>query len=642
MVEEEKSRLKVDDTFTTGQNGRDESLEGREEDEEEVAAQEEEIDEDVREAKANIKSYLESVKETQLFLNNLKKMQQEEENLDRQRQQLFLFNNLMLHTKLNGINRMVNSDSSASAAFQFKSSGINSAPIRSTLGPFNAGPSKTFIDVAQDVESNGFIPSAALNFEPTYTIPASNNTTTTTCCSYSSPSSARAGTTTNSFYRQFTSSNTKPLCDPLEPVQPLAFYVEHSPAQARFSPNRRSRSQLSDQFSDYKRSQRALSANLELQLDSSSNVYFPSRSKRSTSVLRHPTHKLSQPMMSEYRSAYVDHSCATLSPSGQLSGRASPMSPGVGGTTDESDDGMSAYRASAYVPKIVPQGMSSVEPRQGRTLQRRSYRKEADLSLNSHLHSRLNKSPESCSPTEFSADRVERRTSLQPERVKKEAASSASMDSSSPASYRRLSLNESSKSVESNSGLNSRLSQLELRIQENRKRREQLLQQSAGSLVNESKLRAEKGQEEATTVPTSNRTARKELSPALPSSRSPVSTTLKAKPSRLESMEARIKRKSYCVRVADCSPERSQLRSQVSLEKWRQSSNARSTTAATSSNLPRNSLTNFDANNLFSSLNSKTLAPFGDSSSSVAENYATNKSAQTNGLKQADNSKEDD
>lgn len=591
--------------------------------------EDEEEDDDVREAKANIKPYLDSVKETDMFL---KKMHEEEENFERQRQQLFIFNNLMLHTKLNGINSKIAPRDSlpASSGYQFKtSSGIRSAPVG---GSDLVGGTNSTIE---DTQNNVFIPSLALNYEPTYTIPPTNNTST----SCYSRSSLQPTFETASFQRSI-STFTAPIRDPLEPVQPLNVYSDSSPS--RFSPNRRSRSQLSDQFSDYKRT-RPVSANLDL-LGANSNPYFPSRSKRSLSQLRYPTRKTSQPMMSEYRSSYVNHSLAATQPT--LSAPtyeidnliATSNSPTNLNRSDDSDDGMSSYRVSSYVPKVVPQAMQ-MPHRQGRTFQRRSYRKDADLDLNSQLSSQLDKETSSSKQENYTSNGiVERRTSLQPEMARKGAISPENSTSpSSPSSYRRLSLNETPNS---SSGANegSRLSQLEQRIQENKKRREKLLQSSNHSPVNERKSNEQVLSASSTTrTKLGDRDSPGSSSTSLRSNNSLVATSgLKAKPSRLESMEARIKRKSYCMRVADCSPDRTlQLRGQISLEKWRSTSTAKSTGVASSSSSPRNSLANV-TKNLFYALsdNPKSSRTSMDSSSSPfssnLDNNVTTQTSETN------------
>lgn len=594
---------------------------------------EEDDDDDVREAKANIKPYLDSVKETDMFL---KKMHEEEENFERQRQQLFIFNNLMLHTKLNGINSKIASRDSipTNSGYQFyASSGIRSAPVCNSL---SGGVTNSTIE---DTQNNVFIPSLALNYEPTYTIPLINNTST----SYYSRSSLQPSAETASFQRSI-STFTAPNRNPLEPVQPLNVYSD-STSPSRYSPNRRSRSQLSDQFGDYKRT-RPVSANLDL-LGTNSNPYFPSRSKRSLSQLRYPTRKISQPTMSEYRSSYVNHSLAAT-PASFSSAPAYEVdnfittsnSPTNLNRSDDSDDGMSSYRVSSYVPKIVPQGMQ-MPHRQGRTFQRRSYRKDADLDLNSQLFSQLDRETSSSNQENYISNGiVERRTSLQPEIARKGAISPENSTSpSTPSSYRRLSLNETPSSS-NNANEGSRLSQLELRIQENKKRRDKLLQSSNHSPVNERKSNQEAL---STSSPIRTRLGERDSpgssSTSLRSNNSSVATSgLKAKSSRLESMEARIKRKSYCMRVADCSPDRaSQFRGQMSLEKWRSTSTAKSTGVASSSSSPRNSLTNV-TKNLFYALsdNSKSNRTGMDSSSSpffsnVDSNVIT-QTSETNGI----------
>lgn len=613
-------------------------------------------DDDVREAKANIKEHLDRMKETELFL---KSMQQEEENMERQRQQMFLFNNLMLSTKLNGIHKasqhltMANDEPTMDSNCHH--AGIRSAPIR---GCYHNGIPDVASEVLSDHKTNGFVqPSPALSFEPTYTIsPIGANYLAQRRLNQSTPlepldlsqSCMRATDDVDQ-----TNVYRPPLYrDPLEPVQPVICQSSAMPSYANaFEPplglnhyhpsladrGRRSRSQLSDQFNDYKRT-RPVSACID---PSDSNPYFPSqaRSKRSLSQLRSGAtssplntnrysigngQSLSAMYNTEYRNAYGRSGLQAMTTTANGS-RAleSPTEIDIGDTikrnhdTDDSDDGMSAYRASTYVPKVVPQGM----PTRGRSFQRRSLAFDTPISggtttkgWRTSLLSKGNKDdnkytsapdrPSYERPTESSTSkRRERRISLDNYgQNRTEKLMSAEDESSSVTSRRRGSLNSltqqsddmSSKKLSTASGArfgsNSRLMELEQRIQENKKRREELLTGGKLSPQNSHHNTPQAEQTMSSSLSTSTRdqvinapqnlserTIRdvtpvrigKELDQLATSepSTSPRLSTKFSRPSRLESMEARIKRKSYCVRMD--SPERAQLRSsQLSSERW--------------------------------------------------------------------------
>lgn len=550
--------------------------------------EEEDEDEDVREAKANIKSYLDSVKETEKFL---KSIQQDEENLERQRQQLYLFNNLILSTKLGGVKAPTE---------------IRSAPIRSAGYP----PSNGFSDIgsavigSQDVHLKGFIPSTSLSFEPNYTVPDMQCNSTYT----PSVSSARyhqlnlshpvSGDAVDPPIYQHPSVGycAATATDPLEPVQPLTIshdLIGRAPSSF-LAREGRSRSQLSDQFVSYKsRRSRPLSANIQ-DLAKDDNVYFPSRSKRSLSQIRYsdqvsvlggrPSRYSTgeQPMMSEYMSAYgrspVEPSQRQLGVSLEVP-RDNKYN-GLSDSTEGEDDDMSVYRASAYVPKVVPQGM----PARGR-----AYKRTGSAQASSGL-----------SEMEFSSNDPEkpireRRISLQPQ-GKQPGSISRPTDKkdgedTSPETSRRRSMTD----VGANELMgqpNSRLSELEQRIQANKRRREELL---AGRLSPQpaASIRFDRPEDELTLARRASQT--REVSPQPRTSVGRASGASKLmRPSRLESMEARIKRKSYCVRMGECSPERGQFQrggsQELSLEKWRSQVSSASGVSSSSSLSLRGSL----------------------------------------------------
>lgn len=281
--------------------------------------------------------------------------------------------------------------------------------------------------------------------------------------------------------------------------------------------------------------------------------------------------------MSEYRSSYCASSTNHLLDEGARGGgggggAASPLGSDLSGGDDD-DLGMGAYRASAYVPKVVPQGM----PSRGRSYARastklgRQDRPSAWLPSSSAQARRIEAEAEAEVEElrrSTGAPRVprERRTSLQqtssgPEpSMYSRGGQRQADDESAPACSRRRSESYTTGarlSADSGGGQPSRLSELEQRIQENKRRREELL---AGNPSASSSPKAQRrelagvggkpavGAEEAAVGG-----ATRDVSP---------SPARFSRPSRLESMEARIKRKSYSVRLADCSPERSLFRHQ--------------------------------------------------------------------------------
>lgn len=518
----------------------------------------EEDDEDVKAVKANMKIHLDRVKETELFLKNIHK---EEEQFELQRKQMFLFNNLMLSTKLDGLkSNNINNFDLSSSSFQndymatstpssskYMKSGAMSAPIKTN----GLNGSSNFSMSPNQLTANGFIPSAALSFEPTFTI--MNNSTNTN----STP----------------TSVPFRPIKDPLEPMQPLnlhpqVYRQDNDDDDDLFNHihRRRSRSQLSEQFEGY-RYQRAAGVESSL-LSSMQTSEF--RSKRSVSQMRYPSgRQLTRsyqpaPIMSEYRSAFSAHLDSTsddkclLSPTTNTDFNRSKTPDSV----SSSDDGMSAYRVSTYFPK-APTPSATSFARKGRSFQRASYQySPRDYSPNK---------PDAQSPRS-------RRISLESNYNYSRKQDKQEETEEAPA--RRASV---SAANEQTAASNSRLAELEKRIQENKRRREELISGKLSPI--RSALKQQDSDKEIDKLLGTNKTTEAEHKEDTGKRRnaSPIPLTSRltvARPSRLESMEARIKRKSYCVRVSDCSPERTSLRqNQQSLEKWRQLNSPKNTSS---------------------------------------------------------------
>lgn len=544
-------------------------------------------DEDVRVAKANIKCHLDRIKETELFLKSLK---QDEESYERQRHQMILFNDLMLGTKLNGFKSfagqnmmdpsLASADSgSGDSSFYRTNTGLRSAPVRSyRCETSNTREQDTNEFLTGATQSSG-LSSAALSFEPTYVLPKSSRTMTHTGC--------------NGLSSEPPSKSTH---DPLlEPVKPI-FYNTHSdhygfsasPQEHDYSIQpmdrfRRSRSQLSDQFTSYKRNRPSMETTsfpTNSPIVATNEIYYPSRAKRSLSQLRYSSNRLSQPVvMSEYRSAYSnptnrEHSNRDISPA------VSPVKFGASYDTrnqtngrhrdDEDDDGMSAYRVSSYVPKVVPE---TTIGRERSREKRRSYFPPSKVAA---------KTDDNNEEDDLVSSRRQRRTSLQsfsyggsPSKLPSQESGTAAARSDG----RRRSLTSTGEQTNSNSlsAGNSRLSELEQRIKENKRRREELLagkqpvdpttSDSTSNLENSSPPRVRRESSAVAAMAAATSPA------AMSSSNGSTGISSFNRSSRLESMEARIKRRSYCVRVGDCSPERALLlRGQMSLEKWRQAS----------------------------------------------------------------------
>lgn len=544
--------------------------------------EQDDMDEDVREAKANIKEYLDRMRETEKFL---KSMHEEEENLERQRQQLFLFNNLLLRTKLNGIRSATQSiqigqgqDSSDGVTCPFGQKTMQIGTPRSAT-VWTGGS-----DFGIHEHINGFMPSSIGSNSPDdYALTQQQYSTSFNASSYNSPVMHRFHKDTvpvscfsSDLYKPVNSNQQTISRDPFEPVQPLYLHTDTKIAN-RYTPTpnsgswRRSKSQLGDQYSNsfgnaFTSTRRPLSATLD-QISSETNPFFQSRHKRSISQLRYaPTksNRYSQPVMSEYRSAYGPN---LISSSHSPARRATSPLPigtsksGKSSNDDEassSDDGMSAYRPQSYVPRVVPEGGPS---HRGRDSLRRSAFKAKNPTDSSSLSSH---------------SFHERRTSLQLSnarsyRYTKERSVSPVVRRSSLAGS--SSTNLTNQTTIPQMSENSRLTELEQRIQANKRRREELLsgKLTTSSPVRESTQETVQHLDQQTTRAGKqqknnsgdedddsdclNRPTSLNVKRDTPLTSVSVSTQSgRARPSRLESMEARIKRRSYYVRMN--SPER--------------------------------------------------------------------------------------
>lgn len=462
-----------------------------------------------------MKLHLDRVKDTENFLKSIRA---EEENLERRRQQLNLFNDLIFGSKNN---------------VQSRNADTKSAPVSSLL--------------SNDI--NGFLPAVP----PTY-----NQLLDSDHCDYK---------LRLPIAQMSSPSKPKPTLD-LSQLGSGAIGFRPSPLTANESwRSTRSRSQLSDQFCDSRRLPRPLSANLDtLTLKDTSyndllnhNVYFPSRARRGSSVLRRPNCALSThsqlldltPTSDAYRApsparSYEISNDNEMNSSCRVRARSSTVQLTDHVDGDDDDDDMRAYRASHYVPKVVPQGI----PARGRTARRRIW----DL-------------PEADRPSESGQRRAslgkssgEKEDPVQVrEPIRRARAMSSVRDEDSTGtqqvSARRFSL---SSDPTASSVDNSRLNELEKRIQANKQRREELLASSRPlSLVRGQSTGG--NQAEVEINETNLKRHMRESSPAKcsPNHRAPGNKL--ARPSRLESMEARIKRRSYCVRMS--SPERTRKQS---------------------------------------------------------------------------------
>jgi hypothetical protein len=668
------------------------------------------LDEDVREAKASIKGHLDRIRETEKFI---KSIQEEEERFERQRRESFLFNNLIISTKLNGLKngaghqqrldlaRLDLVDGTSGGGKTIDSNGPSySAPVASTLAgcPYEPAAAElrpsaglgldggmgVFHSYQQQHESPVHF-GRSTSFEPT--LSCFNSDLFKPISSLDTPCKPVHDVA----YTPLAASTRHR--DPLEPVRPLSMHAfapptrlwdrsrspvagdplfQHSTAEPRTSLSL----SLSSSAAATMRpgGQRPLSASIDSYGAPGSNPYFPSRHKRSSSQVRHCRgassgggdvattlfsssspftpgyHDDSTPMLSEYKSSFVApslrarHHSLAPTPSAcrrarsPLPLRASPIRwPGGdrgdhhddyddavsgGGAVhhatdddDDDDDGMSAYRASSYVPKVVPEGGPSTRGARGRTLER---------SLDGGSSSSFERRGRSVSRTNDYLAREKSPAVMVTRRRSTQAAAAAGGSTCSLANLccsdngpelvpiRRRSLastSEASARSETSAGPvaagPSRLSELEQRIQANKRRREELLQgirsagddwqrapqsrdnatsgrrrpqtpvaeaesdddqaeggvgagaaaesRQSGGFERPSRSATERQAETSELVRASS-LARAETAQKEREKRPTSSTTGRFRASRLESMEARIRRKSYCMRVI--SPER--------------------------------------------------------------------------------------
>lgn len=560
------------------------------------------MDEDVREAKANIKEYLDRMRETDKFI---KSMQAEEENLERQRQELFLFNQVLLNRKLNGIR-------GASQA---------SLGTQALDGPHTASMDNhqaTWLE-----SSNRLGPRSAPVWSDygTGAAPTDNAYLTSKICNHQQQHQDFATPTTTSAFSCFSSDLYRPVAsqDPyLEPVQPL-YLSAQTPAFRSHSPGgawRRSKSQLGDQFSNClgsltatcssyvprTTSRRPLSATID-PLSMESNPYFPSaaaRHRRSVSQMRTPSlslgaNKYQGPVMSEYRSAF---GAPRRQESPVRRTQSTGLRPGKADDSDghqdddhydanrnhnqnDDDDQMASYRAHSYVPRVVPEG----GPR-GRDFSRRYSASKAPHLL-APSRARVDSTSPVLSPIRQSSGKPynERRTSLQlSSSLSQRPSREVEPDRSKSPLIRRRSLTATGER-DTDNGIkqvgpceNSRLSELEQRIQANKRRREELLSGASIEASSSSSLSLsttkdrqlnkaaqpngtasrddQHDDDEEPVVDAFERPSRGPSgdTPATKEPPTPARPGTRPRPSRLESMEARIKRRSYCFRMA--SPER--------------------------------------------------------------------------------------
>lgn len=565
---------------------------------------EDDDDVDIKRAKANIKGYLERMKETENFL---KSIQEAESKFEHQRQQMLLLDNLFMSTKLNGINRCPGNYMSNYSLVDDPKPGIRvpqTAPINwsphgsetmmtSTMNGMSSIPASMSTSTTAPIsasDSNGYMSNAFHSnaFEPT-------------------PSSCGSGSLGSSYNMFSTLQNQRPRNghlsspapgermmsmampgpvapatggyspfnhdlniyrapnyhehDPLEPVRPLVSSGIYPKAQfmaERPANYRRSKSQLSDQFTYYKSRRpnfmsRQVEPTISRELDFSSNTFSPSspatsmssmpsvatRHRRATSQIRFPSmtsttcsnaspsNRYSQPaMLSEYQAAYGPSISRQSRATSQLRA-SSPRLNGTdigdidlaqatnGGGRDSCDSGhddngsedeMSSYRPSNYVPKVVPEYPVMRKARPSRDYRRRSVLRDSSPVINDSRSSQRRTSLQNYSSLGPSSNSrasggagldgkaSNRRSS--PESTSKPATRASwrstlkelsspptiSRDSSPVATRSSASRRRSSgatlvgESVGSLQNLeNSRLSELEQRIKANQKRREQML-----------------------------------------------------------------------------------------------------------------------------------------------------------------------
>lgn len=416
--------------------------------------------------------------------------------------------------------------------------------------------------------------------------------------------------------------------DPLDPVQPIGLHHNNWAQPTTLRNNwHRSKSQLGDQFQDDHScgsGRRPLSANID-RYSFTGNAYFPSHQRHRSStrysqprstgtfagVMNHNDVKDddTSAMVSEYKSSFREprdirqrhHSLAPTSSRAHDTARAtSPLlsltaltgtRPGSGDDSDRLDDDheLSAYRPSRYVPRVAPAAKPST--------------RSVSLMRDHHFSGSRFREKSPAQRADYQTSKSLRRRSVQTPLVQAENSHRADCDSAEESSewpVRRRNWTTSEPSnINATSGPNSnssRLSELEQRLQANKRRREELLQginsveklpeqltrTSGESPMNSGHCNAvaadRDGQDqeedqldqscgfERPSRP-AGREAKPQQKPATRESYSasiePVSELSKTplsgsntrhRASRLESMEARIRRKSYCVRVR--SPKR--------------------------------------------------------------------------------------
>ena len=238
---------------------------GKESAEQEKEAQERKVDnddedEDVREAKASIKGHLDRMRATDEFI---KSMQAQEESQERQRQQqLFLFNNLLLSTKLNGLplssigstggrgggSQSFSSSTSIGGKFPFVNTNCPQISPFSMCETGQLASTTTTIDNCSGAKVTAYsAPIVHVNPLQQQQQQPSQPDAPLSCFSSDlfRPQKLTAEPTSATSY----ANPFKPLVEPLELVQPVWLSSSGGPSSAR-SPTRwrRSKSQLGDQF----------------------------------------------------------------------------------------------------------------------------------------------------------------------------------------------------------------------------------------------------------------------------------------------------------------------------------------------------------------------------------------------------------
>lgn len=505
-------------------------------------------DEDVRDAKAYVKAYADRIKETEIFL---KTMQAEEEEAQRQRDQSYLFNNLALVNKLNGFRHCIPSNlnlHSAPKSAEYSSDlssnlnfGYHSAPIQGlNFNPmsFNGHSSDA---ISSKVDTNSW----SVFSRPTF---------------QSSPHGCEMSTSVG----QYRSKDTP---------------FEYSKLTDDVLANRRSigsgsdtlRSFVTPASTNFRRS-RPQSMSIET-YDSSFDPNYSSvfRSNRSTSQVRHkPLIGNSSPpddtYMTEYQRAYGNSATrptavSRVTPAPETySFSSEPKVNDKPSSDDEIDESMSAYRASSYIPKVIPQGAPSRISR-SRVSRSSNFRHSAMSSMNDHVDDSISFDHDSSQRRRVSLHIVSNLDSSKcppdSDEIGGRGISSCRTNSKNSDHFRRMSLQTDSRVARlSSAESESRLSELEQRIEANKRRREELLASSrSGELDSRSVTSSDDQKRESKKVMESVKADQGETnnisSTPVAEELSKLTTKQKlvGRPSRLESMEARIKRRSYFVRV---------------------------------------------------------------------------------------------